>query len=171
MRHMRTGPGNRPTGRSSPLSEVFHQPACAYCHRAGQLLEPCCDRAEHARRLVCADAHECLGVVLGLLHESDARLAGPVPVAAPAAGRRLCAHAGQDGEGMHWLQPGEVCARAAEPGEAERQARLTAGSALLADFLRWTAGETMSAQGAGDWQAWADRLAAHLGWVIEAASR
>ncbi len=69
-------------------------------------------------------------------------------------------------------RPGEVCPRAAAaPGVAERQARVTAATAVLADFLRWTAGTTVSSHGAGDWQAWADRLAAHLGHLIEATSR
>jgi hypothetical protein len=27
----------------------------------------------------------------------------------PFGGRRLCAHAYLDGEGAHWLEPGEVC--------------------------------------------------------------
>jgi hypothetical protein len=66
--------------------------------------------------------------------------------------------------------------REAEQGDAELQAHLTAGSALLADYQRWTGGETIigataESHGADDWATWADRLAQHLGWVIEAASR
>lgn len=41
---------------------------------------------------------------------------------------------------------------------AELQARLTAAGAALADFRRWTRGELVS----GDWQDWAQRLAAEL---------
>lgn len=29
--------------------------------------------------------------------------------ARPFGGKRLCAHADRNGEGMHWLQPGERC--------------------------------------------------------------
>jgi hypothetical protein len=155
------------------LSELFTLAVCAYCHRARQALEPCCDRPDHAGRLVCADSHDCLGVILGQLHESEARLPGRVLVTRPeAADRRLCAHADYDGEGMHWLEPGEVCPRAAAaPGAAERQARVTAASAALADYVRWTSAETVSVGGADDWQTWADRLAQHLGYVIDAVAR
>lgn len=34
-------------------------------------------------------------------------------MAEAASWRRLCAHADQDGEGMHWLAPGEQCPHAA----------------------------------------------------------
>ncbi|HEX5290975.1 MAG TPA: hypothetical protein VFX25_19110 [Streptosporangiaceae bacterium] len=37
----------------------------------------------------------------------------PAPVT-PSAGRRLCAHAGLDGAGMHFLEPGQTCPRAAQ---------------------------------------------------------
>ena len=37
------------------------------------------------------------------------------------AGRRLCAHADLDGQGMYWLEPGQSCGLAAEPGR-EREA-------------------------------------------------
>lgn len=37
------------------------------------------------------------------------RLADRLAPMEAAAGRRLCAHAEYDGEGMHWLEPGEVC--------------------------------------------------------------
>jgi hypothetical protein len=33
------------------------------------------------------------------------------------AGRRLCAHADLDGQGMHWLEPGQSCGLAAGPGQ------------------------------------------------------
>ena len=33
------------------------------------------------------------------------------------ARRRLCAHADLDGEGMHWLEPGQSCGLPAGPGE------------------------------------------------------
>ena len=33
------------------------------------------------------------------------------------AGRRLCAHADLDGQGMHWLGPGQSCGLAAGPGQ------------------------------------------------------
>lgn len=155
------------------MNEVFHLQACAYCHRVGQPLEGCCDRPEHSGNLVCADVRDCLGVVLTLLHESEQRLAEPAPVVRPEpGGRRLCSHADEDGRGMHWLRPGEVCPLAAgAPGGAERQARVTAASAVLADYLRWTTGETVCVDGAGDWRSWADRLATHLGWVLGALPR
>lgn len=191
------------------MSESSREPAmigaaCAYCGRARPLalLEPCCERPEHADRLVCADAHSCLGVVLGLLHESESRQEQPVDYPKPEPGRRLCAHADDDGP-MHWLEPGEVCPRAttsalpvastsvtsdatsdtrddatsvATAVDAELAARITAGSALLADYLRWTTGATIigatpESGGAGDWAHWADRLAHHLGYVISAVSR
>lgn len=41
---------------------------------------------------------------------------------------------------------------------SEVQARLTAASAALGDYRRWTAGGTAR----GDWQSWARRLAAEL---------
>lgn len=34
----------------------------------------------------------------------------------PFDGKKLCAHADQNGEGMHWLQPGESC-RYFDPGD------------------------------------------------------
>ena len=40
--------------------------------------------------------------------------ASPSPVGAKGQ-RRLCAHADEDGRGMHWLAPGERCSRAARP--------------------------------------------------------
>lgn len=57
--------------------------ACAYCERTGQQMEPCCDRPEHADRLVCAGVHGCMGVILGVLHEQEAPKADD--------GRRLAA--------------------------------------------------------------------------------
>jgi hypothetical protein len=46
---------------------------CAYCGREMWRpgLEPCCDRPEHADRLVCADIKGCVGVVLTRLHKDD----------------------------------------------------------------------------------------------------
>jgi hypothetical protein len=58
--------------------------------------------AEYAKALARADA------------------AGGVPGAAKAyaaSHRVLCAHAGQDGRGAHWLEPGEKCTAS----EAERE--------------------------------------------------
>ncbi len=40
----------------------------------------------------------------------------PQPDARPFGGKMLCAHADQNGEGMHWLQPGERC-RHVEPDD------------------------------------------------------
>ncbi len=40
----------------------------------------------------------------------EAMIAAPAPAARPARGR-LCAHAGLDGQGMHWLEAGETCHR------------------------------------------------------------
>lgn len=42
----------------------------------------------------------------------------PVPGAVKAYAathRRLCTHAGRDGQDMHWLQPGETCDRLQAP--------------------------------------------------------
>lgn len=32
--------------------------------------------------------------------------------------RSLCAHADDDGDGMHWLEPGEVCEHMVDPQPA-----------------------------------------------------
>jgi hypothetical protein len=47
------------------------QGTCIYCGREMWLpgLEPCCGKAEHAGRLVCADVRGCVGVVLARLHD------------------------------------------------------------------------------------------------------
>jgi hypothetical protein len=58
--------------------------------------------------------------------EAIARAAEPDPGAAKAYAathRVLCAHAGDDGQGAHWLAPGEKCTRgegAAAEGDARR---------------------------------------------------
>jgi hypothetical protein len=150
---------------SSPKSVAAIGTSCAYCDRRGQQLEPCCDRPEHADRLVCQDSHDCLGVVLSLLHESEARLAEPMSYPVPQPGREpvVSLHADSDG-----VAPD--AAPAAVSGRAELAARLTAARAVLADYVRWTSGEVLQASGAYDWQTWADRLATHLTYVIEAVS-
>lgn len=73
--------------------------------------------------------HDMLRWTDGRLGMSDAeyaevlaRAGEPDPGAAKAYAathRVLCAHADQDGQGMHWLQPGEKCA-APGPGPAGR---------------------------------------------------
>jgi hypothetical protein len=47
------------------------QADCVYCGRRMWLagLEPCCDKPDHAGRLVCADVRSCVGVVLARLHD------------------------------------------------------------------------------------------------------
>lgn len=42
----------------------------------------------------------------------DGRLVAQARKQPPFGGRRLCAHADLNGEGMHWLEPGERCAEA-----------------------------------------------------------
>ncbi len=73
--------------------------------------------------------HDMLRWTDGRLGMSDAEYAevlarageaDPGAAKAHAATHRvLCAHADQDGQGMHWLQPGETCA-APGPGQAGR---------------------------------------------------
>jgi hypothetical protein len=61
--------------------------------------------------------------------EAKARAGEPEPGAAKAYAathRVLCAHAGQDGRGAHWLQPGEKCSAVPERGASE------AGRGMLA---------------------------------------
>ena len=51
-----------------------------------------------------------------------ADVAAPVPAAAKAyaeSHRVLCAHADQDGQGAHWLEPGEKCSASEAAREAE----------------------------------------------------
>jgi hypothetical protein len=50
---------------------------------------------------------------------------------------------------------------------AELDARRVAAAAVLADFDRWEHGDVFSVDGAGDWPAWAERLAAHLRSLLE----
>ena len=46
----------------------------------------------------------------------------PVGIGIRAGGRILCAHADQDGQGMHWKLPGQACT-----AKAERNAETEAG--------------------------------------------
>ena len=45
----------------------------------------------------------------------------PAGIGIQARGQIMCAHAGQDGQGMHWKLPGQACTATAEPN-AETQA-------------------------------------------------
>jgi hypothetical protein len=54
-----------------------------------------------------------------------------------------------------------------EPVSAELDARRVAAAAVLADFDRWEHGVVISVDGAGDWPAWAERLAAHMRHVLD----
>ncbi len=60
------------------------QAPCVYCGREMWLagLEPCCDKPEHAGRMVCADVRGCVGVVLARLHDQPA--GGPAGTSAEA---------------------------------------------------------------------------------------
>lgn len=106
------------------LTESFTITACAYCQRTGQQMEPCCDRPEHAQRLVCADIRGCLGVILGILHEQEEReqawLAGATPD--KSASTATLAVPQSEFGGMH----------------PELRARITAASAVAADFTQET---------------------------------
>lgn len=55
----------------------LEQRAFAYCGREKWRpgLEPCCDRPEHADRLVCADVRGCVGAVLAQVHDGARVLA------------------------------------------------------------------------------------------------
>jgi hypothetical protein len=153
-------------GSSSPeLSKIAD--GCAYCGRARPLalLEPCCERPEHSARLVCADAHECLGVVLALLHEQEQREAEWLASAAP----RSATTSAPSGASTT-VTVDAISDQRDATTSAERQARLTAARAVLADYVRWTSGEILQAGGAYDWQGWADRLAQHLGYVLDVVS-
>jgi hypothetical protein len=50
-----------------------------------------------------------------------AGIGDPASIGIPSGGKILCAHADQDGQGMHWKLPGETCTA------AEQGARLEAG--------------------------------------------
>lgn len=58
-----------------PVDRLIHPELalCGYCDREiwRDRLEPCCDRAEHAGRLVCVDSHGCTGVILLRLHDQQ----------------------------------------------------------------------------------------------------
>jgi transcriptional regulator with XRE-family HTH domain len=79
-----------------PVDRLIH-PAVALCEYCGRQiwrdrLEPCCDRPEHAGRLVCLDAHSCMGVILLRLHDQQHRALGAEQIAAgsrPAHGEVL----------------------------------------------------------------------------------
>ena len=50
----------------------------------------------------------------------------PAGIGIQARSRILCAHAGQDGQGMHWKLPGQACTATAEPNadtEASKRGR------------------------------------------------
>lgn len=64
------------------------------------------DPREHTAK-VGADETLCGAPVLIEIHH-DGRLE-QCRVCRALAKRRLCAHADRDGEGMHWLAPGERC--------------------------------------------------------------
>lgn len=72
--------------------------------------------------------------------------------------RRLCVHAEQDGEGMHWLQPGEQC----DPIQRER---LAIGRAhQSAAWTTTTVGMALGMwAGRGDWAALSETARAQAG--------
>jgi len=77
-------------------------------HNARMITDACDDAGvtlgAYDRRIVewlAGFEPETCAVITGLI----SRAAEPRPVAQPI----LCAHADQDGRGMHWLAPGEKC--------------------------------------------------------------
>jgi hypothetical protein len=82
---------------------------------------------------VCSEACTCIPECFSLAEhramiEADEQRLVAAGEDAPPAHRRLCCHADQDGRGMHWLEPGEVC-----PGVEESP--LHGASAKIADAV------------------------------------
>jgi hypothetical protein len=46
-------------------------PACKYCERTGQPVEPCCEH--HPDQLACSDSRECLAVIRATARELETR--------------------------------------------------------------------------------------------------
>ena len=102
-------------------------PVCVFCHEenvaaewfplfAGYACPPCLIGWGRAVAHMSADEIIRPDTLVRLRHLVPRLSAELGPGAGPD--RRLCAHADQDGQGSHWLEPGEVCPRVVHPCRA-----------------------------------------------------